>query len=101
MAASSEKTHLEILDPTVASTPVLRTQPGRLGDIRGTTVGLLDNGKANAGDFLRRVGGVLHDRYAAEAVIIVRKDDASTSAPSDVLNHLIRNANFIVAGVGD
>ena len=101
MATTVEAGRLIVLDPTVAPDPGGLTLNPRLQRLRGTVAGLLDNSKPGAAEILEKVGALLKARYGVKDVVVARKNDASTAAPLDVIDLLVRRCNFVVAGVGD
>ena len=91
-----------ILDPTGRSAG--RT-PARLADrpadLRGVTVGLLENRKHNAGLFLREVGRLLVERHGAGGVMLRSKASIVLPAADEIMDDLARECGVVVAGVGD
>ncbi len=92
-----------IMDPTGQTTRVeaemqLAHRPPSLS---GRTVGLLDNGKQNAGRFVEELGKVLAERYGVGSVVLRKKPVATVDAPSELLEELHHAAELVVIGVGD
>lgn len=93
----------EILDPTgqaaVAEGPVRLSQ--RPVEIRGSTIGLVDTGKQNAGLFVENMGEVLVDRFGAGRLVVRKKPIATVESPSDLLTEVAAEADLVVIAVGD
>jgi hypothetical protein len=92
-----------ILDPTGRSavapdTAVLAPRPD---DLRGVTVGLLENRKHNAGLFLEEVGRLLVERHGAKGVLLRGKASIVMAASDEIMDELARECGAVVAGVGD
>ena len=92
-----------IMDPTGQTTraegalqPAIRPE-----SLKGMTVGLLDNGKQNAGRFVEELGKVLVERYGVGRVVLRKKPVATVDAPAQLLDDLHHAAELVVIGVGD
>lgn len=92
-----------ILDPTGQSTS--RQQAAVLAprkhDLRGVTVGLLENTKQNAGLFLEEVGKLLVDRHGAAGYVRQVKKGFATPVTPEQLADLAGQVDVVVTGVGD
>lgn len=93
-----------ILDPTGRSgstrTGAAALAPRR-GDLRGVTVGLLENRKHNAGLFLQEVGRLLVERHGAKGVLARGKASIVLPAQDEIMDELAGECGAVVAGVGD
>jgi hypothetical protein len=92
-----------ILDPTggaarVRADAVLATPRAQL---RGATIGLLENTKQNASLFLDELGRLLVDRYGAAGVVARTKRAFALPVPDDLLEELATTCQAVVTGVGD
>lgn len=92
-----------IMDPTGQAARVegamqLATRPE---SVSGRTVGLVDNGKQNAGRFVDELGKVLVERYGVGSVVLRKKPVATVDAPVELLEDLHDAADVVVIGVGD
>ncbi len=92
-----------IMDPTGQTTRAeaemrLARRPESL---RGRTVGLLDNGKQNAGRFVDELGKVLAERYSIGGVVLRKKPVATVDAPAELLDDLHDSVELVVIAVGD
>lgn len=93
----------EIMDPTgqtARAEGAMRLAP-RPQSLEGRTVGLVDNGKQNAGRFVDELGKVLVERYGAGALVVRKKPVATVDAPPELLDELHHEAELVVIGVGD
>jgi hypothetical protein len=92
---------LVLLDPTIEPEPaVLRPAP-RVEGLAGLTVGLVDNGKANAARFLELLAERLQAGYGAGATVWHHKPNASRPASDEALDDLAGRAGAAIAAVGD
>jgi hypothetical protein len=91
-----------ILDPTgrAASRRLAALAPRR-ADLRGVTVGLLENRKHNAGLFLQELGRLLVERHGARGVMLRGKASIVLPAADEIMDELARECGVVVAGVGD
>ena len=92
-----------IMDPTGQTTRAEGTLhlANRPESLRGRTVGLLDNGKQNAGRFVEELGKVLTERFGIGSVVVRKKPVATVDAPPALLADLHDCAELVVIGVGD
>jgi len=92
-----------LLDPTGDSerdTNTTLAQPRPLS-LRGLTVGLLDNTKPNGATILRSVGRELVKHYGVREVRMFTKGYFGTPVEESVVNQMLHNCDFAVAGIGD
>jgi hypothetical protein len=80
--------------PRVAGVP-------QFSDLRGKTIGLLDNSKPNADKLTERLAELLKQRYGAADIIRRRKITAQQGAPKQYLDELASKADLILSGLGD
>jgi len=80
--------------PRVAGVP-------QFSDLRGKTIGLLDNSKPNADRLTERLAELLKQRYGAADIIRRRKITAQQGAPKQYLDELASKADLILSGLGD
>jgi predicted ATP-grasp superfamily ATP-dependent carboligase len=92
-----------ILDPTGGAArerrAVVLAEPR--ADLRGATIGLLENTKQNASLFLAEIGKLLVDRYGAAGVVARTKQAFALPVPEDLLEELASSCQAVVTGVGD
>jgi hypothetical protein len=91
-----------ILDPTGAvDRGEDRTLAPRLTTLHGATLGLLDNGKPNAGLLLEEVGRQLGDRFRLQDVKVFTKGYFGTPVEQTQVERIVATCNFAVTAVGD
>lgn len=93
-----------ILDPTGHSPEQLRrTHPAthRLADIRGLTIGLLENTKHNAALLLDELADHLIRDYNAAEVVRRTKTQFALPITVDLLAELKAECDVVITGVGD
>jgi hypothetical protein len=92
----------KILDPTgedaAAADTTLAPRPVSL---RGLTVGLLENGKPNSSAVLAAVGRELERRQGLKTSVMFRKSYFGTPAEQSLIQQILHNCDFAVAGIGD
>lgn len=90
---------IEVLNPTAEVRALEMPLARRLVDLRGKTIGFLNNRKANAGLLLEHVERLLHARFGDFSVVKGEKN-ASLGAPEQVLNKLFL-CDAVVTAIGD
>ena len=93
-----------ILDPTglTSGTPRLASSfAPRRADLTGATVGLLENGKQNARQFLEDVADILRERYGAGDARLRRKENFAQPAAPELIDQLSSESDLVVIGIGD
>jgi len=91
-----------LLDPTGGSDQAADTTLApRPGSLRGLTVGLLDNTKPNAAVLLSEVAGELRRRHGVRASVMYTKSYFGTPVEESLIQRILHNCDFVVAGVGD
>ena len=70
-------------------------------DLRGLTVGFLDNTKHNSDRLLQKIGDVLKAEYGAAETRMWRKHNSSVPAHAEIIAELSRSCDVMVAGIGD
>lgn len=92
----------KLLDPTgedtVAANTTLAPRPR---SIRGLTVGLLENGKPNAAVLLKAVARELERVHGLKASVVFTKSYFGTPAEESLIQRILHNCDFAVAGIGD
>jgi hypothetical protein len=91
-----------LLDPTGESDLVTNTQlRPRLRSLRGLRVALLENTKPNGAVLLQHVGRELQENYGVREARMFRKGYFGTPVEESVVQQILRNSDFAVAGIGD
>lgn len=101
MAIEAAARTVVLLDPTTGADSREIIMPARPGSLDGLVLGLLDNGKLNAGKLLGMVAEELRREHKLAGVIAVRKPNASQPAPDEVYEELASKANVVISGIGD
>ncbi|PYM64230.1 MAG: hypothetical protein DMD79_06870 [Candidatus Rokuibacteriota bacterium] len=91
---------IRVLDPTGEGSAEGGGLARPLGSLRGATIGLLDNGKANVTRFLDHVERVLRAEHGIGGVLRRRKANLSAPADPDLVAELAR-CDAVVSAVGD
>ncbi|MCS6926334.1 MAG: hypothetical protein NZ578_10595 [Candidatus Binatia bacterium] len=90
---------IEVLNPTAeVRAPQIPLAP-RVSDLRGKTIGFLNNRKANAGLLLESLQACLRHRWGEFAVVVGEKN-AAMAAPEAVLTRLSQ-CDAVVTAIGD
>jgi hypothetical protein len=90
---------LILVDPSAEQTSAVQSGAGRLADLQGKRIGLLDNIKHNAEYLLADVGDRLKREYGCD-VRIVRKKTYTRFAEPQVLASL-HDCDAVVTAIGD
>jgi hypothetical protein len=92
----------KLLDPTGESERAADTTLApRLRSVRGLTVGLLENTKPNASALLSALGRELRRAHGLQATVMYSKSYFGTPAEESLIQRILHNCDFAVAGVGD
>jgi hypothetical protein len=92
----------KLLDPTgVSERAVDTTLAPRLRSLRGLTVGLLENGKPNAAVLLSETARELRERHGIRAWPMYQKGYFGTPVEESLIQKILHNCDFVVAGIGD
>jgi hypothetical protein len=95
-------TRERLLDPTGESDLATNTQlRPRLRSLQGLRVALLENTKPNGAVLLQAVGRELQENYGVREVRMFRKGYFGTPVEESVVQQILRNSDFAVAGIGD
>ena len=91
-----------LLDPTRDSERAANTTLApRPQSLKGLIVGLLDNTKPNGSVILRAVGRELRERYGVREIRMFQKGYFGTPVEESVVQQMLHNCDFAVAGIGD
>ena len=91
---------MRVLDPTFVETAVGFTPSPRLEDLRGTTVGIISNGKEGTAHFFAHLEAVLRDRFGVERVVQRVKHSLSAPAERAIMDEAA-TWDAAITGVGD
>ena len=87
------------LDPTGHVHTEFRRLAPRLGDIKGTVAGIMDNGNDTSRFFFLSLAETLEKDHGVTKVIMKSKPAASKAATDEMLDDMAKEADFVVAGV--
>ena len=90
---------LQIVNPT-APEPGLIVGSGGLSHLAGSRVGVLENGKQHAELLLTTIAGLLGSEHGVELVTVTHKSVAAP-APPEVVDELVRSADWVLVGSAD
>jgi hypothetical protein len=90
---------MKLYDPTAEPRAIEAKLAPRLTTLAGKRVGILDNGKANAGTLMLAVAKILQERYGVTEIIKREKPVAGPPKP-EVLDALAK-ADFALVGSAD
>jgi hypothetical protein len=91
-----------LLDPTGFDQRAMDTTLApRPASLRGLTAGLLENTKPNSALFLSVVGRELQREHGAAAAVMFSKSYFGTPTEESLIQRILRNCDFVVAGIGD
>ena len=93
-------TNVLVYEP-VASPNRPPQQRHALQDLRGKTIGFIDNAKPNFNHLVDDIAKLLVDRHGAAGVIRHRKVRAGIPAASDAMQALTRQCDAVITGSGD
>ena len=91
---------IKVYDPTAVSSVRGGTLAPRLTDLRGRVVGVLDNGKANAGVLMTAIADELKSRHGVRDVVVRTKPVAGPASPETV-RVLKEQTDFVLVGSAD
>lgn len=94
-------TLITVLSPVGEFRTATAAIPALPADLRGLTIGFLDNTKANFDRLVTGMGGLLKERYGVERVVHLRKANAATPAAADVIETLAKECDLVFAGSAD
>ena len=92
---------ITVLHPAAEDTVRKLELAPRLADLKGTTVGLIDNHKKNADVYLEELGRLLREEYGVTKLVTYRKVSQSIPIPADVMDGLASQCDAIVHAVAD
>ena len=92
---------IQILDPCPEEIPEQKPLSSELPSLKGKTIGLLENRKFHADNFLKELQTVLEDDYGADKVIYATKFTFSRPCAEVTIVSLIEYCDAIVHGVAD
>jgi hypothetical protein len=92
---------IRVLSPVGAALTEALTVPAIPHDLSGRTVGFVDNTKANFDRLVVTIGGLLREQYGVRDIVHLRKANASTPAPPDLIAEVAKSCDLVFAGSAD
>ncbi len=92
---------VRIVNPAAEDIPVEFSLAGRIPSLHGTRIGMINNSKHMAAEFLDAVEVTLRKEYGVEAFERYEKLNAAIPMPPDVIQRFVESCDAIVHGVGD
>ena len=96
-----ESNRIRVLSPVGEAKRRVLTAPALPSDLRGKTIGFLDNTKANFDRLVADLGGLLRERFGVTAIVHRRKANAATPAAREILEELAKACDVVFAGSAD
>jgi hypothetical protein len=94
-------TAITVLTPVGERRPATLAVPPLPSDLRGLTVGFVDNTKHNFDLLVREMGVLLMARFGVKAIVHRKKANASTPAADELIEGLAKDCDLVFAGSGD
>ena len=90
-----------LIDPTTL--PVVPEFEGaaRLADLNDKRVGVIDDSKVNAKEYLEQLTDLLNERFGVASIKYHAKPSASKPADPAVVAEMARECDYVIVGVGD
>jgi hypothetical protein len=90
-----------ILDPGAPVAAALATPASALRDVRGKTIGFIDNTKPNFNLLADEIGDLLVREHGAAGVVRHRKRAPSVSATDAMFDDVSARCDLVITGSGD
>ena len=90
-----------LVDPTTQPIPISFAEAPRLRDLRGKTLGLIDDSKPNAKELLDELAALLEDRFETRVGMYHRKPSASKPADPNAVTEMAEKCDYVIVAVGD
>jgi len=92
---------ITVLSPVAELRTATTAIPRLPADLRGLTVGFLDNTKHNFDRLVEGIGETLKQQHGVERVVIRRKANAATGAALEIIEALAKECDLVFAGSAD
>jgi hypothetical protein len=93
--------YIRVLSPLGVESSERLSVPPLPVDLRGRTVGFLDNTKPNFDRLAGELGQLLCARHGVKAIVHRRKANCSTPAPPELVVELAKACDVVFAGSAD
>ena len=94
-------TTITVLNPIGERRQATLTVPPLPRNLRGLTVGFVDNTKHNFDLLIEDMDALLKERFGVKAVVHRRKANAATAAADEIIEGLAKDCDLVFAGSGD
>ncbi|MYE54287.1 MAG: hypothetical protein F4X34_03710 [Chloroflexi bacterium] len=90
-----------LVDPTTL--PIVPEFEGapRLDDLRDKRVGIIDDSKVNAKEYLEQLTDLLDERFGVASIKYHAKPSASKPADPTVVAEMAKECDYVIVGIGD
>ena len=90
-----------LVDPTTL--PIVPEFEGapRLEDLNDKRVGVIDDSKVNAKEYLEQLTGLLDERFGITSIKYHAKPSASKPADPAVISEMAKECDYVIVGIGD
>ena len=92
---------ITVLTPVGKRRQATLAVPPLPADLRGLTVGFVDNTKHNFDLLVQEMGALLKERFGVTRVVHVRKANAASPAAPDIIAALAKQCDLVFAGSAD
>ena len=92
---------ITVLSPVGVRPEATLAVPPLPADLRGLTVGFVDNTKHNFDLLVREMGAILKERFGVKAIVHRKKANASTPASDEIIEGIAKDCDLVFAGSGD
>ena len=99
--ATSTRRRMTLVDPTTeAIVPEFAGAP-RLSDLKNKRVGVIDDSKVNAKEYLKELTDLIDERFGIASLKYHAKPSASKPADPAIVEELAQECDYVIVGVGD
>ncbi len=92
---------MQLIDPTATDPSQQYLRAPAFSGLDGKVIGLLSNSKLNADLLLQETAAIFQTEHQCEVREIKFKRNASAPAPSETIDQLISECDFLITAAGD
>ena len=92
---------MQLVDPTSSDPGQSHSRAPALSSLEGKTIGLLSNSKLNADVLLKETAALFQMEYRCDIRNVRFKRNASAPAPSETIDQLVSECDFLITAAGD
>src|SRR5205085_11719025 len=96
-----ENAMITVLSPVGTLRAATTSIPALPADLRGLTVGFLDNTKHNFDRLVTEMGALLRERFGVARVVHRKKANAATAAAPEIVEAMAKECDLVLAGSAD